>query len=946
MSRQQRIGTGVRVGRPILTIVACAAVATTRLAAQAPAIPADTSVHTGILANGLRYFAQRHRSPEARLELRLVVRAGSILEDDDQRGLAHFVEHMAFNGTTRFRKNDLVQYLESIGVRFGADLNASTSFDETTYILPVPTDKPGLVERAFDILQDWATGVRFDSAEVVAERGVVLGEWRSGLGAETRVRDRELPVLLAGSRYAERLPIGDTATIAHAEPGPIRRFYRDWYRPDLMAVIAVGDVPVERLEALIAERFGGLRGPDRPRARVEAAIPENPGTRVSIVTDPELDGESLQLLVRRPDRPPLRTEADFRRALIEGIIGDAARLRLQALARRPETPYTGAYFGPSRFLRDVAVFDLGASPKEGRTADAFRAVLFELRRLERHGLLPAELERGKTTYLRLAELAAAENAKSSSDGLVDRYLQAYLSGGTIVSASTRLDLTRRLLPTITLDDVNAAIRDMAQGSDRFIAVRAPAKEGLAPPSREVLLDILARSESVTPSPWVEAPSDGPLVATPPVAGRVVATTALEGGITEWRLSNGARVLVKPTDFKADQIAVRGESPGGMTLVDDKDLISGVFATSLVQASGYGAFDATALQQRLAGKFVSLSAQIGEEQESIGGLTTPKDLESFLQVLHLAVAAPRLDSAAVEAFVGRVRNALANRDAVPAAVFTDSMTQTLARHSPRSRPLTAARLVELDPRRALAIYRERFANMGDFTFTIVGNVSLDSLRPLVERWMGSLPGTTAHERTRIRTPLPPEGVYTKVVRKGKEPVAQQVIAYTGTLDRVDSRVEFRAYAAGEILQTRLLETLREAMGATYSVEVSGVVTAQPRRQYATAIAFQSTPAQADTLWAAAQRVIAAFRAEGPTRDELQKFAEQTRRTMEVSVKTNGWWSAKMAEQAREGRPFAELLRWRTDIDELTTDQIRDAAQRILDPARVGRFVLLPEASAAP
>lgn len=916
------------------------------LAAQSPAMPADTSVHTGILPNGLRYFVQRHRSPEARLELRLVVRAGSVLEDDDQKGLAHFVEHMAFNGTTRFKKQELVQYLESIGVRFGADLNASTAFDETTYILPVPTDKPGLVERAFDILQDWAAGVQFDSAEVIAERGVVLGEWREGLGAGSRVRDRELPVLLPGSRYAARLPIGDTAIVAHAEPAPIRRFYRDWYRPDLMAVVAVGDVPVERLEALIKDRFSVLGGPANPRPRVDVAIPETPGTRVSIVTDPELDGESLMMYVRRPSSPPQRTEADLRSGLIRAFVGDIARLRLRELARKPETPFANGYFGLSRFLRDVTVFELGGSPKAGRSAEAFAAILLEKRRMELHGVLAPELEREKADFLRFAEQDALEAAKSASDGLAEGLVQAFLSGSTILSADTRLEVTRRVLPMITLADVNAAAREMARGTDRFIALRAPAKAGLALPSRDTLLAILARSDSLTPAPWTETASDGPLVATLPAPGRVVKTIAQAAGITEWRLSNGARVLIKPTDFKADQVLVRGESPGGMTLVEDKDLISAIFAAPLVQSSGYGAFDATALQRRLAGKVVSLSAQIGEESETIGGLTTPKDLETFLQLLHLAVASPKIDSTATAAFTSRVRSALANRDALPSVAFTDTMTQTLAGHTPRARPLTAARLAELDPARALAIYRERFANMGDFTFTIVGNVSPDSLRPLVEQWIGSLPGRDAHEAAKVRNPSPPGGVYTKLVHKGKEPVAQQVVAFTGPLDRVDSWTEFRAFAAGEILQTRLLETLREAMGATYGVEASSLSTTRPRKQYVTVIAFQSTPAQVDSLWVAAQQTIAAFRDTGPTPAELQKFAEQTRRTMEVGVKTNGWWSAKIAEQAREGRPFAELLDWKTDIDGLTAPQIRDAARRVLDPARVGRFVLLPEATATP
>ncbi|MES2125559.1 MAG: pitrilysin family protein, partial [Gemmatimonadota bacterium] len=459
------------------------------LPAQSPAIATDTAVHVGVLANGLRYFVRHNSTPANRLELRLVVRAGSILEDPDQRGLAHFVEHMAFNGTTHFAKNDLIAYLESIGVRFGADLNASTSFDETVYILPVPTDKPELVDRAFDILQDWAAGVRFDSTEVVNERGVVLGEWRSGLGVGSRLRDKEFPLLFAGSRYAERLPIGDTAIIAHANPAPIRRFYHDWYRPDLMAVIAVGDVPAERLISLIADRFGSLQSPASPRPRIDAAVPEVPGTRFSLATDPELTSESVQLLVRRPDLPAYHTEADERRVLVNALISSIAGQRLSDLARKPDAPFVGAFFGPSRLVRNIEVFAVSVNAKEGRTLDAFAAVLTERRRLDAHGVLDSELERAKASLLRGREQAAAESQKRFSSGFIDELLDAYLTGDSFTTPATRLALAKQLLPTITRDEVNRAIRGSASGTDRFIAVRAPEKEGITLPTQAQLLAV-------------------------------------------------------------------------------------------------------------------------------------------------------------------------------------------------------------------------------------------------------------------------------------------------------------------------------------------------------------------------------------------------------------------------------------------------------------------------
>ena len=617
-----------------------------------PALVGDTALHMGRLPNGLRYYIRHNGYPEKRLELRLVVRAGSILEDNDQQGLAHFVEHMAFNGTTHFAKNDLIKYLESIGVRFGADLNAQTSFDETTYILPVPSDKPELVERAFDILQDWAHGITFDSTEVVNERGVVLGEWRSGLGAEKRVFDKEIPVLLQRSLYAKRLPIGDTATIAHANPAAIKRFYHDWYRPDLMAVIAVGDYPVNQVEALIKSRFSAMKGPLNERPRLEAAVPEIPGTRVSVITDPELQSESVQLLIRRPSHK-YHTEADERRSIINSLMSGIAGQRLSDLSHRPDATFVGAGFGPSGLIRDIEVFALGVAPKEGQSAASFEAVLRELRRLDLHGVLPAELDRSKANFLRGREEAAAEADKTESYALVGQPIGTFLSGNTPVSATERLTLAKRILPTITLDEINAALRDASRGTDRFIAVTGPDKAAPTLPGRDTLLAILARTDTATLPQWIETVVDGPLVTTPPAPGRIVAeTTYAELGITDWRLSNGVRVVIKPTDYKADQVFIAGGGPGGMSLLSDDALVNGEFAPSVVRVSGVGNFDVPALTRRMAGKVAVVLPVIDETSQSIIGFTSPKDMATAFQLMWLNLTSPRLDTTAVSAFRAR------------------------------------------------------------------------------------------------------------------------------------------------------------------------------------------------------------------------------------------------------------------------------------------------------
>jgi zinc protease len=930
-------------------IVAAGPLAAQRPAAHpptAPSLPADTALHAGHLPNGLSYLIRYNSYPAHRLELRLVVRAGSILEADDQRGLAHFIEHMGFNGTTHFARNDLVKYLESIGVKYGADLNAETSFDETEYILPVPSDKPELVARAFDILQDWASGDKFDSAEVAGERGVVLGEWRSGLGAGSRIRDQELPVLFQGSRYAVRLPIGDTGIIARATAAPMRRFYHDWYRPDLMAVIAIGDYPLDSLRALIKSRFGALKNPAPEKPRVEVPVPDIPGTRVAIITDPEETTESVELLVRRPTTH-YRTEDDERRTEINSLFSTIASQRMQELSRRPAEPFVTAFFGPGGFIRDLQLFELAATAKEGESAEAFEAALRELRRFEEHGVLPAELDRAKTSMLRAREDAAKEVGKTESDAFVGAATSFYLFGNTVVSATDRYALAQRILPTITVDEVNAAIREMAHGNDRFIAVVAPDKAKATLPTRDSLLAILARTDTMTLPAWVEHSVTTALVPNPPAPGKIVAeTTYANLGVTDWKLSNGVRVLIKPTDFKADQVQVTGEAAGGMSLIPDDQLTNAAFATAVMQQSGAGDFDAMSLKRKLTGKIAFAFPQVDETSEGLGLVTAPQDLEAGMQLLWLTGTAPRLDTTAVAAFRTQVRTVLQNRSAQPDAVLGDTIAYTLGQGSPRARPMTAARADSFDANHALAIYRDWYRDFNGFVFIIVGNIKVDSLRPLVEQWLGGLPSSGTEHAWRDVEPLPPATVLTRVVHKGKEPVSDQIVLFSGPADPAGPADDLAGDAAAEIIQERLLDKLREAMGATYGVDVSTTLERVPRKRYRTIIDFKSAPAQADTLWLAAQQIIASFRTDGPRADELQKFTEQARRETEVAVKTNEWWMQQLADYAdpdgpEVGRPLAEMLDWSARLDALTPEQVRAAAQQYFDPARIARFVLLPE-----
>jgi zinc protease len=705
----------------------------------------------------------------------------------------------------------------------------------------------------------------------------------------------------------------------------------------------VGDYPVDSLVALIKGRFGTLRAPVKPRPRLDAPIPVIPGTRISIVADPELSTEDISLQIRRPTTN-YRTEADHRHQLINQLFAMISGERFTELQRRPETPFAWAFLGPSSLIRNIETTQLSVTPKSGKAAESFEAALRELRRFEVHGVLPAELERAKAAVLSNDQQLAANEAsgKRSSGGLVGTYVRAFTSGAVPVSSPDEYKLDKRLLPTITVAEVNAAIKAAARGADRFVGVEAPSGAADKLPTRAQLLAIIARADTATVAPWTEKTIAGDLVPNPPAGGRIVAEridTAL--GLTDWRLSNGVRVLVKPTTFKADEIKMTAHSPGGLSLLSDADAFQGQFATLIVDQSGYGGFDTPALQKRLAGKIVSVSPDISETGQGFSGETTPKDLGTFFELLWLEATAPRIDSTAIAALREQFRTVLAQRDRVPSSAFSDTIVITLGHNSPRLQPLTLARAETLNPARGLQIYRDRFTDFGDYTFVFVGSVSIDSLRPLVEKWLGGLPTTGRHEMWKDVGPPDLTGVISKNVKKGKEPVSQQLVFFNGAATATGPEERIAAAAAAGILETRLLEQLREAMGATYGVQASSEVSSVPRKSYNSTISFSSRPELADSLWSAARRTIVALQTDGPTPDELAKFVAQQQRSTEVAVRTNDFWLNTLMQRVQVGEPLPTILDWSKRISALTPAVVRDAARKYFDTTRTARFTLLPE-----
>ena len=575
---------------------------------------------------------------------------------------------MAFNGTENFEKQEMVDFLEGIGMRFGPDLNAYTSFGETVYMLQVPLDDPEIVDKAFVILNDWASGIVFDPEEIDKERGVVLEEWRLGRGAQQRILDKEIPVLFHQSRYAERLPIGKTNIVATAKQEAFTRYYQNWYRPDLMAVIAVGDFESEVMEDLIRKHFSGLVNPPNAPEREEFPVPDHEETLFSIQTDPELPYALIQIVYKHPPAQGA-TRGDYRRSLVESLYTAMMNARLSERLQSANPPYLAATVGKLQLARSKDLFLQGAAVKEGAYEEGLTALLLEAERVKRDGFTATELARTKTATLRSYERAYNERDKSQSAGYAAELIRHFLVDEPIPGIEVELELVREFLEGVTLDEVNVAAKNWITDANRVILYSAPEKEGVPVPSKGDILSILTSASGEEFEAYDDGSTEAPLVGARPRAGKVVRERRFpESGVLEWTLSNDVVVWLKPTDFKNDQILMRAFSPGGHSLVDDARFVPAATAATVVGQGGLGEFDLVQLNKKLAGKIASVGASIGGLFEEASGSASPDDIETFFELIHLRFTAPRKDPEVFAGLVARNRDFVRNREKNPAVVF--------------------------------------------------------------------------------------------------------------------------------------------------------------------------------------------------------------------------------------------------------------------------------------
>ncbi len=907
-------------------------------------LPQDPAVLTGQLDNGLRYYVRQNGRPENRAFLRLVVRAGSLLEDDDQRGLAHFVEHMAFNGTEHFEKSELLDYLQSIGMRFGADVNAYTGFDETVYMLEVPTDDEEILDKAFLVLEDWASAVSFEDEEIERERGVVVEEWRGDRGAGARLRDAEIPYRFHGSRYAERLPIGDPEILREAPPERLRDFYRDWYRPDLMALIAVGDFDAGSIEEEIRRRFGRLAAADEPRERFEAEIPPHEETLVSIFADPELSRSSVSVAYKG-DPDPFVTVADYRARLVRGLYNGMLNNRLAERAEEADPPFIGATSSRGTLARQRSLYVLSAGAREGGAARALEAVLTESERARRHGFEASELERARINTLRSMDRAYDERDKTHSAVYVSEYQRHYLRDEPFPGIAYERELARRYVPGIVLDEVNGAADGWIRDRDRVILASGPEKEGLEQPREEELLGVFDRVASVEVAAYEDDVGEGALVPVRPSPGEIVERSTIEElGVTEWRLSNGVRVVLRPSDFKNDEILFASFSPGGTSLVSDEDWLEASLATSVAQLSGFGNFSLTQLNKALAGKVARVGPVIGPLFEGINGRGSPKDLEALFELIYLSGTAPRRDAEAYESFLTRQGALLRNQSAMPMYAWIKTLQEVVSQEHPRRRMITEEMLADLDEDRIFAVYEDRFRDFSDFTFFFAGSFELEAMEPLVATWLGGLPSTGREEEWRDVGVRPPEGRIERTVYKGLEDKSQVAVVFTGPFEQSQLN-RYRLNSMVSLLRDRLRERLREELGGTYGANVGGGAERIPVSAFAIQISFGCDPDRVEEMLRAVDEEIARIREEPATDEEVGQIGEQQRRGRETAKETNGFWLGVLQSVYQFGDDPLSILAYEELFGRLDAETIQGAARDYLGGENRIQVLLMPEAAEA-
>lgn len=901
-------------------------------------IPLSKDVVSGRLANGLKYYILPNKKPENRVELRLAVNAGSIQEDDDQLGLAHFVEHMAFNGTKHFAKNELVNYLESLGVKFGPDLNAYTSFDETVYMLQLPTDNQEVLDKGFTVLADWAFEIAFDDEEIDKERGVIMSEWRTGLGAEQRMRNKYFPQLFYGSRYVDRLPIGDTAVIKNAPYETFRRFYKDWYRPDLMAVIVVGDIDVESVEKMIKSKFSYAQNPQNPRPRISYNLPEHEEIKVSIITDPEATRNVIRLLYKHPTQEN-ETLSSYSINLKKDLYNEMLNNRLDELTLSPEAPFMYGYSGYGRQIRTADAYYSYAVSADDRIKEALHALVTENERVKRHGFTQSELDRAKIELLKRYENNFDEKDKISSATHAKKLVAHFLSNDPMIEAELDFNLAKTFLPRIRLVDVNKFAKVWITDKNTALVVTKPVNDVQL--SENELLKTIEDAQSQTIEPYLDFVSEKPLLEIIPSKGLILSRSFNDSlGIHTIELNNGVVVKYKITDFKNDEILMTSHVWGGNSLYQENQYWASVFADAIANESGVGAFNKTELQKLLAGKTVQVSPFISDLENGFNGSCKPKDLETLFQLIYLYYEQPRIDSSAFISFINKQKNLYQNILTDPQYYFLDKVQRISYNNHPRSRFPSTEDFDKIDYKTVKNIFNQAFNYANGTTFYFVGNIDPMALEDLASTYLAKLSVLARYEPEYRDVEM--NLVKGKLSEHFKMGIAPKTNVHIKIHVDAPYSVEeqFKYNAAVMVLRIMMRESMREDKGGVYGVRVSGSVEKHPKSNYSLTVSFNADPPMTLDLVETAKAEIEKLKSEGPSEENMLKIKETLLRQMESDSKENSFWLRQMKSYDKYELSINRLLNYNDRVDNLTAKEIQETANKYFSSENYMEIIMHP------
>lgn len=907
-------------------------------------MPADPAVKVGKLANGFTYYIRKNTEPKNRAVLYMATKIGSLMENDDQQGLAHFTEHMAFNGTKDFPKNEVISYLQKAGVKFGADLNAYTGFNQTVYQLPIPTDSVEVFKTGFKILANWAGKLTMDGSEIDKERGVIVEEDRQrGKNATERMSKQLLPFLLYNSRYEKRLPIGKIDLLQTFTHDKIRNFYADWYRPNLQSIIAVGDFDVAQVEQLIKDNFSSLKNPTKPRPRLNYDLPDNKAPLVKIITDVE-QPYNVALILFKSRGDVTKTSADVKNSIEYNMINSMLAARIQEMMQKGDAPflYAASTYGPYQggLVYGINAFQTVAVAKTSAELEkAITAAMAENERMVKFGFTQSELDVALKNVTAANEKSFKERDKTTSNAFVQQYLDNFLTGKSMPSIEYAYKEVNKHLASIALAEINALAKTLITKENRIIVVQAPEKEKASLPTEAALLAAINNAGNNLTA-YEDNAITTPLLERKPLAGKVTAETKNEKvGTTQLTLSNGVKVVLKPTNFKNDQIIFTSFGKGGSSIASNDDFLSAENA-SLITVSGVGAFNPSQLNKYLAGNTASASSYISSEYQGFSGSAAPKDLETAFQLIYAYATMPRKDAELFNKNISDYRAQMKNRNASPQNVFADTSQAVLVNYHKRGMPLNESALDKISLDKAFAFYKQRFEDASGQTFVFVGNFDVEKIKPFIETYLGSLPATNKNENFKDNGIRAPKGIVVKTVKRGLEDKANVELYLHGDFNySIENSLELDALSSA--LENKILERLREKESGVYSPSVRLTIDREPSVHYYFNISFSCAAGNVDKLIKAAMEEVNSIKNNGVTEDDLKKFRAEEQRSEELSLRDNGFWLSYLTNRLKYGEDLTRYQGDKARLDQLSMEKLKVAAKKYLGGENYIQLVLAPE-----